>query len=105
MRVAAVQLTSTADRDRNLEAAQRLLQAAAADGARLVVLPEMFNILGSPEVLRQGAEPLDGPTVRWAREIARVHGLWLVAGSIIERLAGQDRNANTSCLIDPDGEV
>ncbi len=40
MRAAAVQLSSTPDRDRNLEAADRLTRAAAAAGAELIVLPE-----------------------------------------------------------------
>jgi len=104
MRVAAIQLTSTADRSRNLETAEKLLAAAAGDGARLIVLPEMFNVLGDAEVLRAGAEPLDGPSLRWAGEQARRHGVWLVAGSIMERVAGQERIFNTSCLFDPTGE-
>ncbi len=59
MRVAAIQLTSTADRVRNLEMAEKLVAAAAGDAARLIVLPEMFNVLGDGEVLRAGAEPID----------------------------------------------
>nr|MBA2766555.1 carbon-nitrogen hydrolase family protein [Solirubrobacterales bacterium] len=39
MRAAAVQLTSTADTARNLATADRLVRAAARDGASLVVLP------------------------------------------------------------------
>jgi predicted amidohydrolase len=105
MRVAAVQLTSTADKSRNLEAAERFVRAAAADGARLIVLPEMFNVLGDPEVLRAGAETLDGPTLRWAKELAQRYGVWFVAGSIMERVAGQDKLFNTSCLFDPRGEI
>jgi deaminated glutathione amidase len=104
MRVGAIQLTSTADRARNLETAAKLLAGAAGEGARLVVLPEMFNVLGDPDVLRAGAEPLDGPSLRWAGEQARHHGVWLVAGSIMERVAGQERIYNTSCLFDPAGE-
>jgi deaminated glutathione amidase len=104
MRVAAVQLTSTADRSRNLEIAGKLIAAAAGEGARLIVLPEMFNVLGDADVLRAGAEPLDGPSLRWAGEQARQHGVWLVAGSIMERVSGQERIFNTSCLFDPDGE-
>ncbi len=103
MRVAAIQLTSTADRSRNLEMAEEFLAAAAGDGARLIVLPEMFNVLGDAEVLRAGAEPLDGPSLRWAGEHARRHGIWLVAGSIMERVAGQERIFNTCCLFDPQG--
>ena len=104
MRVAAIQLTSTADRSRNLESAEKLIAAAADDGARLIVLPEMFNVLGDTEVLRAGAEPLDGPSLRWSGERARRHGVWLVAGSILERVTGQTRLFNTSCLFNPDGE-
>src|SRR5271166_5356892 len=105
MRTAAIQLTSTSDKARNRAAAERLVHAAAADGARLVVLPEMFSVLGEPAVLRGGAEPLDGPTLRWAADLARGHRLWLVAGSVIEFVAGQDRCHNTSCLFDPAGRL
>ncbi|MHB1424992.1 MAG: carbon-nitrogen hydrolase family protein [Gemmataceae bacterium] len=104
MRVAAIQLTSTADRERNLEMAAKFIAAAAGDGARLIVLPEMFNVLGDADVLRAGAEPLDGPSLRWAGEQARRHGVWLVAGSIMERVAGQERIFNTSCLFDTEGK-
>ena len=67
MRAAAVQLTSTADRDRNLATADRLTRAAAAAGAELVVLPEKWAVLGTPEETAAGAEPFDGPALRWAR--------------------------------------
>ncbi|HZY86806.1 MAG TPA: carbon-nitrogen hydrolase family protein [Gemmataceae bacterium] len=105
MRVAAVQLNSGPERGRNLAAAGRLVAAAAADGARLVVLPETFNCLGPPEVLRAGAEPFDGPTLAWAKEAARGHGLWLAAGSFLERVADGPRCFNTACLLNPRGEV
>ena len=70
MRAAAVQLNSTEDKESNLAAADRLTRAAADDGAELVVLPEKFNLLGTHEHQREGAEALEGPTVRWARETA-----------------------------------
>lgn len=104
MRVAAVQLISTAERSRNLEMASKLIALAANDGARLIVLPEMFNVLGEADVLRAGTESLDGPSLHWAGEQARQHEVWLVAGSIMERVAGQERIFNTSCLFDPAGE-
>lgn len=103
MRVAAIQLTSTADRARNLEMAEKLIARAAGDDARLIVLPEMFNVLGDAEVLRAGAESLDGPSLRWASEQGRRRGVWLLAGSIMERVSGQERIFNTSCLFDPAG--
>ncbi len=104
MRVALVQLTSTADRARNLEAAEKGIVAAARDGARLIVLPEMFNVLGDADALRAGAEPLDGPSLTWASEQARQRGVWLVAGSILERLDGETRLFNTCRVFDPQGQ-
>src|SRR5437764_9638399 len=95
MRAAAVQLNSTADRERNTAAADRLTRAAAADGAELVVLPEKWPVLGSDEQMTAGAEPLDGPSIRWAQETARGRGGGLVAGSIGDRREGQARPSNT----------
>jgi predicted amidohydrolase len=105
MRAAAVQLNSTDDKDRNRLTAETLTRASAADGAALVVLPEKWNLLGSAEALRAGAEPLDGPSITWARELAGELGIDLVAGSIVERVDGQEKGFNTSVHIGPDGEL
>jgi predicted amidohydrolase len=102
---AAVQLTSTADRERNLATADRLTRAAARAGAELVVLPEKWPCLGTPEETAAGAEPFDGPALRWARATARELGIDLVAGSFAERVPGRDRGSNTSVHVGPDGEV
>jgi deaminated glutathione amidase len=102
LRAAAVQLNSTNDKARNLAAAERLVRAAAADGAELVALPEKWNLLGAGEEILAGAEPLDGPSLSAARAWARSLGIHLLAGSISER--GEQRAFNTSVLIGPDGE-
>lgn len=101
MRAAAVQLNSTAEKDRNLAAAERLVRAAAADGADLVALPEKWNLLAGGEELLAGAEPLDGPSLGAAREWARELRIHLLAGSIAER--GEDKAWNTSVLVGPGG--
>ncbi len=105
MRAAAVQLESTPDKEHNLEAAERLVRAAAADGARLVVLPERLDIRGATRDYLAGAEPLDGRPVSWARGLARELGIDLVAGSVAERREGHERVANTSVHAGPDGEL
>ena len=102
MRAAAVQLNSTNDKARNLEAAERLVCAAAAGGADLVALPEKWNLLAGGEELLAGAESLDGPTLSAARGWARELGIHLLAGSISER--GEEKAFNTSVLIGPGGE-
>jgi predicted amidohydrolase len=105
VRAAAVQLNSRDDKQRNLDTAARLVREASGDGAGLVVLPEKYNVLGDPDQLRAGAERLDGPTLRWASDLARELGIWLVAGSIVERVEGDDKLRNTSALIGPNGDV
>jgi deaminated glutathione amidase len=106
MRAAAVQLNSNNDKDHNLEAAARLVAEAARDGAELVVLPEKWNLLGTPDDLRAGAEELEhGHSLEAARGWARELGIELVAGSIAERVEGEEKLFNTSVLIDPHGEI
>ncbi len=104
MRAAAVQLNSNGDKDRNLAAAERLVRAAAADGAEFVALPEKWNLLGGGEELVAGAEPLDGPSLNAARGWARDLGVHLLAGSISERGDAGEKASNTSVLIGPGGE-
>jgi predicted amidohydrolase len=101
LRAAVVQLNSTNDKVRNLETAERLVRAAAADGADLVALPEKWNLLAGGEELLAGAEPLDGLSLTAAREWARELSIHLLAGSISER--NGKKAFNTSVLIGPDG--
>ncbi|HEY1989082.1 MAG TPA: carbon-nitrogen hydrolase family protein [Acidimicrobiales bacterium] len=113
MRVAAIQTTATADRDRNFRDAAEWVDAAVAGGAELVVLPEYFSVAGDPDHLRAHAETLEGPTLAWASDLARRDRIWLLAGSFPEApLAGspaapgaESRLSNTSCLVDPDGNL
>jgi len=105
VRVAAVQLNSSADLRANLASADRLTRAAAAEGASLIVLPEKWTAIGSDEQLRAAAETLEGQALSWARAIARELSLDLVAGSILELLPGQDKLANTCVHVDPQGEI
>jgi deaminated glutathione amidase len=106
LRAAAVQLQQTNDSDRNLEAADRLTRAAAADGAGLVVLPERLDLRGSAQDYATGAETLeDSRAIAWAKRAAGELGIDLVAGSIAERREGHGRVANTSVHVGPDGEI
>jgi predicted amidohydrolase len=100
---AAIQVTSTGDRERNLDEATALIDAAAARGAELIALPENVDLIGPQGVKVAAAEPLDGPTsVRFA-EKAREHRVHLLAGSIAETSAVPGKARNTSVLFGPDG--
>jgi deaminated glutathione amidase len=102
VRAAVVQLNSGGEKSLNVEAAERQVRAAAADGAELVALPEKWSLLAAGEDLLAGAEPLDGPTLSAARGWASELGIHLLAGSVSEAAGG--KAFNTSVLIGPGGE-
>ncbi|MFO1401433.1 MAG: carbon-nitrogen hydrolase family protein [Steroidobacteraceae bacterium] len=81
--VAALQMTSAADRDANLATAARLLERAAAAGSRVAVLPENFSFMGVRDGDRraQGEPDGDGPVQRFLAERARALRLWIVGGT------------------------
>ncbi len=105
MRAGAIQLNATEDIDHNLATADRLVREAAGRGCELVVLPEKWSALGTAQQLSAAAEPLDGRCISWARTIARELAIDLVAGSIVERVEGREKGANTSVHISPEGEI
>lgn len=96
-------MSCSPDGDDNRARAAALVGQAAADGAALVVLPELFASLGPGWAMREAAEVLDGPTVIWARETAERHGIWLLAGSLVERSG--EHLYNTAPLISPGGDL
>ncbi|MEZ0064057.1 putative amidohydrolase [Streptacidiphilus sp. MAP12-20] len=74
-------------------------------GSDLVVLPELWPLGGfAYESWQAGAEPLDGPTADVMSAAARDAGVWLHAGSIVER-DPDGPLCNTSLLFAPDGEL
>ncbi len=104
VRVAVVQMTSTDDLDANLEAAAGFVARAVREGASFVALPENFAYLrreGQPFPCAQG---LDGAIVGTARDWARAHGVWLLAGTFPEKADGA-RVHNTSVLLSPEGAI
>ena len=103
--VAAAQMTSTGDRARNLEVAIRLVEEAAERGAKLVGLPENFSFMGRDEERIAGAETLEGPTVSALREVARRRRVYVLAGSIAEKVDDPGKTANTSVLVADDGAI
>ena len=104
-RVAAVQMTSTDQVDRNLDRAEVLVRRAAGAGADLVALPENFAYLRSEGSEIQFRTDLDGEVVGRFREIAREFGCHVLLGSVPERIRGSRRIHNTSVLADPEGEI
>src|SRR5262245_13204064 len=100
---AAVQMLATDDKAANLKEAQGWIRAAAAQGARLVVLPEVIIWPGNKKLEREFAEPIPGPTSAAMAELARELGIYLLAGSILEAVPASGKAFNTSMLFDPAG--
>ena len=102
MRIAAIQHdVMWEDRDATFRHVEPMVASAVDQGARLVVLPEMFAVGFSMEPERV-AEPEGGPTCEWLAHQASVHGIW-IGGSVPERSAGKPRNVFV--LASPTGEV
>lgn len=99
-RVAAVQMASGPHVNANLQEAGRLIELAAASGARLVALPEYFGIMGMKETDKVAARerPGDGPIQNFLSETAKKHGIWIVGGTapLESSLPNKVRNA---CLV------
>ena len=100
---AALQMTTTSDKAANLEKAEGLIRLAAARGARLVALPEVFNWRGKRAEEAAAAETLEGPSLTLMGGVARELEIYLLAGSVNEHVPGQGRRYNTSVLFGPDG--
>lgn len=103
--VAAVQMASGSDRIANLQQASAFVDEAAAAGARLVVLPEVFSWRGVRADEDRHRETVPGPTIDALATVAARHRIHLCAGSILEAIPGDARAYNTSCLLGPDGTI
>lgn len=104
VRVAAVQMNSQDRKEENLQKAEAWIERAAAEGARLVALPEYVNVLGTDADRPREAEPIPGPTIARFQERAVRHGIYLHCGSIPETGPG-GRVYNTTVVLNPDGEI
>ncbi|HXZ86807.1 MAG TPA: carbon-nitrogen hydrolase family protein [Myxococcota bacterium] len=108
MIAAVVQMTSTADLERNLARAGELVGEAAGRGAELVALPENFALMREEDAgaANPHAQDLPGGRVpRFLAELAARHRIVLAGGTFPERIAGDARVLNTSTVFGPEGEL
>ena len=102
---AAIQMSSTPNKEENLETAERLIRAAVSGGAGFVALPELWSCHGLDKVYRENAEPVPGPTTEFLGNLARELGVYVLGGSILEGTPGSTKLHNTSTFFGPDGEM
>jgi nitrilase len=105
MKIAALQMVSTPDLTRNLDAAGRLIGEAAGAGAQFVALPEYFCLLGQRDTdkLEIAEEPGRGPIQDRLSALASEHQVWLVGGTLPIRGQSPGRVRNACCVFAPDG--
>jgi deaminated glutathione amidase len=103
-KAAVIQINGSSDIERNLHTTERLVRAAAAEGAELVATPEATTYLGPHDRKVALAEALDGPTHQRLGRLAAELGITLLVGSVAERL-DDERSYNTSLVFGPDGRL
>jgi len=104
-RVGLVQMVSTPVVAENLDAAEKLIAQAAAQGAKLVALPEYFCILGLRDTDKVAAKEKDGagPIQEFLAATARRHGVWLVGGSVPLECVDPGKVRNSCLIYDSEG--
>ena len=105
MVAAAIQMSSTTDKEENKGTAEALTRKAASAGAELIALPELWSCHGLVKVYRENAEPVPGPTTEFLGDLARELGVYLLGGSILEGGRDSERLSNTSMFFDPSGSM
>ena len=98
--VACIQMASSPNIGANLLEAERLIEEAVSQQARLVVLPENFALMGKMETDKVQAREADhnGPIQTFLAEQAARHGIWLVGGTI-PMVASDENKVRATCLV------
>ncbi|WAC74480.1 carbon-nitrogen hydrolase family protein [Roseateles sp. SL47] len=113
MKIAAIQMVSGTQLQANLDRARHWIEQAAAQGARLVSLPEYFCLMGHHDgdklAFAERAGDLEAPIQGMLSRAARDTGTWVLGGTLPMALEGQaapaERVRNTTCVFAPDGTL
>ncbi|OYW25619.1 MAG: acyltransferase [Hydrogenophilales bacterium 12-63-5] len=100
VRVAAIQMASGPNVSANLAEAERLIELAVEAGARMIVLPEFFCIMGmkDADVVKVREAEGHGPIQAFLARTAKKHHIWLVGGSVPLEASTANKVRN-SCLV------
>jgi nitrilase len=106
LKIAAIQMVSIASLQQNLVTAERLIKAAAADGAQLAVLPEYFCMMGLKDTDKVHAKEKlgSGPIQEKLAAITKDIGIYLIAGTIPLEAKDPNKVLNTTLIFSPDGQ-
>ncbi|MGA3301938.1 MAG: carbon-nitrogen hydrolase family protein [Methylovirgula sp.] len=107
MKISLIQMNSRADKAANIATAVKLIeQAVAEERPDWVALPECFDFLGGTRAEKFAAAevPGEGAASSALRALAKKHGIVIHAGSILERVEGEERIHNTTLVFDRSGQ-
>ncbi|PXX37353.1 carbon-nitrogen hydrolase family protein [Undibacterium pigrum] len=106
MKIAAIQMISTPVPTENIATARRLMQEAAAAGAKLLLLPEYWPLMGLHETDKVdiAEEAGQGPLQAFMADMAHTLGVWLIGGTIPLQSPDAAKVLNTTLVYDPQGQ-
>lgn len=107
VKIAGIQMASGPQVSANLSEAERLIEIAAAQGAKLIALPEYFAIMGLKDTdkVKVREKEGSGPIQRFMAKMAKKHQIWLVGGSIPLETDSPKKVRNTCLVFDPSGKM
>lgn len=108
MRTALIQFNAGPDKKENIRRAFSFVQKAAEGGSQFILLPEVFHYRGdlsNAENLQQVSEKIPDVSLKPLLEFAAKKKIFILAGSIIEKISNQSKVYNTSVLINPKGVI
>ena len=107
MKVICIQTNPDSNLKSNIRKIELQLQNIEKDssGTGVVVLPEVFAVMGSDELRKESASALGEGIFKTAAEWARKLGYYVVAGSHAESAEGQNKVFNTATAFDPHGKL
>ena len=100
VKIAAIQMASGPQVSANLNEAERLIEVAANQGAKLVALPEYFAIMGLKETDKVSVREDEGkgPIQSFLSKMAKKHKIWLIGGSV-PLTSNFPNKVRNSCLV------
>lgn len=104
LKIAAIQMTSGPDKEKNLKQAEKLIKIAASKKAKFIVLPEVFNFRGNLNKAKEIAENIPGYSSNFISKLAKKFKVWILIGSMLEKIR-DNKPFNTSVLINPNGKI
>ncbi len=106
VKVAGIQMASGPSVSANLSEAERLIEIAVSQGAKLVALPEYFAIMGTKDTdkVKVREKEGSGQIQRFLSKMAKTHQIWIIGGSVPLECESPNKVRNTCLVYDDTGK-